>query len=155
MRRTEVYERPQLFEAAAALPALTNFGVLKREHGIDWPLPSGDVAIRAGLLRDLLRLALEHVPVDERYYLQTYPDVGKAVESGAFADPRHHYVEFGFFEDRLPFRIEVDEDFYFRANPDVRTSVTAGFIPSAQAHFERSGYKEGRLPREGWTLLSG
>jgi hypothetical protein len=150
----EVIERTRLFEAAAALPGLTNFGVLKRENGIAWPLPSGDVSIRSGLLRDLLRLALEHVRIDERYYLLAYPDVGKAVEGGLFADPHHHYVEFGFFEDRLPFRVEVDEDFYFRTNPDVELSVMGGFIHSAQAHFERSGYKEGRLPREGWSLLS-
>jgi len=119
-----------------------------------WPFVAPDISIPMGLFRDLLRHALEHVRVDERYYLRAYPDVSDALERGAFASPRHHYIEFGYFEDRFPFRIEVDEDFYFRTNPDIKASVDAGFIPSAQVHFERHGYKEGRLPRAGWSLLA-
>lgn len=131
-----------------------NFSAMKLENSLDWPVSSDKMSIETGLFRTLLRLALEHVRVDERYYLRTYPDVGEAVEEGLFRSPRHHYIEFGYFEDRLPFRIEVDEEFYFRAYPDIKASVSAGFIPSAQVHFERNGYKEGRLPREAWSLLA-
>jgi hypothetical protein len=138
----------------AAPPALINFSAIKRDNNIIWPLRPGDVSIQTSLFRDLFRIALEHVPVDERYYLRTYPDVGEALEEGLFTSPRHHFIEFGYFEDRLPFRIEVDEEYYFRSNPDIKESVNSGFIPSAQVHFERYGYKEGRLPREGWSLLA-
>jgi hypothetical protein len=138
----------------AAPPALMNFSAIKRDNHLVWPLNSGDISIQTLLFRDLLRIALERVLVDERYYLRTYPDVGEAMAGGLFTSPRHHYIEFGYFEDRLPFRIEVDEEFYFRSNPDIKDGVTSGFIPSAQVHFERYGYKEGRLPREGWSLLA-
>lgn len=143
-----------LHKVSAALPGLLNFGSIKREHNIIWPVISGEISVHTDFFRALLRLALEHVQVDERYYLRTYPDVGEAVEKGLFTSPRHHYIEFGYFEDRLPFRITVDEEFYFRANPDIKAGVDGGLIPSAQVHFERHGYNEGRLPREGWSLLA-
>jgi hypothetical protein len=143
-----------LHKAGTVLPGLMNFSAIKREHNVTWPLAAGEITLQTGLFRDLLRLSLEHVPVDEQYYLRTYPDVGVAVEQGAFTSPRHHYVEFGYFEDRWPFRIVVDEEFYFRLNPDIKAGVDAGVIPSAQFHFERHGFKEGRLPREGWSLLT-
>jgi hypothetical protein len=126
---------------------------MKNQNSISWPIESDSIALKRTLFENLLRLALEHVRVDERFYLRLYPDVVDAVKKGAFASPRHHYVEFGYFEDRLPFRIEVDEEFYFRSNPDIKEGVSKGLIPSAQVHFERHGYKEGRLPREGWSLL--
>jgi hypothetical protein len=141
--------------SGAALPGFSNFAVMRRQHSLVWPAPFDKITIQAALFRALLRLALEHVPVDERYYLRRYPDVGEAIEEGAFESPRHHYIEFGYFEDRLPFGIDVDEDFYLRANPDIKSSVESGLIPSAQVHFERHGFCEGRLPREGWSLLSG
>jgi hypothetical protein len=129
-----------------------SFGMIKRH--IEWPPSSEKMLLRSDLFQDLLHLALEHVPVDEQYYLNSYPDVGIAVENGSFNSPRHHYVTFGYFEDRLPFRIAVDNDFYFRTNPDIKAQVDAGSVPSAQYHFERYGFKEGRLPRENWSLLT-
>jgi hypothetical protein len=154
MRHSDVITEHPEKKIDAAPPALINFSSIKRDNNIVWPLISGDVSIQTGLFRDLFRIALECVPVDERYYLRTYPDVREAMEDGLFTSPRHHFIEFGYFEDRLPFRIEVDEDYYFRSNPDIKESVNSGFIPSAQVHFERYGYKEGRLPREGWSLLA-
>ena len=137
-----------------SLPRLVNFATIKRHNNIVWPLTSEKLLLQSDLIRDLLRLALEHVPVDEQYYLNSYPDVGTAVENGSFSSPRHHYITFGYFEDRLPFRIVVDDDFYFRTNPDIKAEVDAGGVPSAQYHFERYGFKEGRLPRENWSLLT-
>jgi len=153
MRVVDANERTPLPKAGAPPLQFTNFGVIKRENGVAWPSATGAVSLNLDFFRVLIRLALEHVRVDDRYYLRSYPDVGEAMENGLFTDPRHHYVEFGYFEDRLPFRIDVDEEFYFRSNPDIKASVTAGLVPSAQVHFERHGYKEGRLPREGWSLL--
>jgi hypothetical protein len=132
-----------------------SFGALKREHGLIWPLPSGQVSLSPRLFRDLLRCALGHIHFDEYFYLQLYPDVADALANGRFTDAHHHYVEFGYFEDRLPFRIEVDEAFYFRTYPDIAAEVSAGTMLSAQVHFELYGYSEGRLPREGWSLAAG
>lgn len=134
------------------LPRLLNFGSIKRQQKLVWPLPEGTVQLSVDLLKTLLRLALEQVTVDEQHYLQSNPDIVEAVSSGLFASARHHYIEFGFFEDRLPHMVEVDEDFYYKTNPDIATSVRAGVISSAQDHFEKYGYKEGRLPRENWSL---
>jgi len=143
-----------LHKVSAELPGLIHFAAIKRQNNVIWPFAPGEISIHAGLFRDLLRIVLEHVQVDEPYYLRLYPDVAEALEKGLFTSPHHHYVEFGYFEDRLPFRIEVDEEFYFRVYPDIKEGVSAGAIPSAQAHFERNGYKEGRLPRESWSLLA-
>jgi hypothetical protein len=136
----------------APTKGLKCFSTIRNENGVVWPFQPGTISIDAGLFGDLLRIALDRVEIDERYYLRSYPDVGEALENGLFSSAQHHYTEFGYFEGRLPFRIEVDEEFYFRANPDIRESVRGGLIPSAQVHFERFGYKEGRLPRDGWTL---
>ncbi len=155
MALVDVSKVENLLKIGPALPALTSFSVIRRDSKLAWPPVSEQISINSNLLRDLLRLALEQVRVDERYYLRSYPDVGEALQRGAFTSPRHHYVEFGYFEDRLPFKIEVDEEFYFKENPDIRDSVIAGLIPSAQVHFERHGYKEGRLPSADWSLLAG
>lgn len=140
-----------------ALPGLRNFGSIKRHENFIWPFLDNEtkISISTKIFRDLLRLVLEQVRVDERYYVRSYPDVSAALEKGLFTSPRHHYVEFGYFEDRFPFKIEVDEEFYFRSNPDIKANVDARLLPSAQVHFERHGYKEGRLPRENWSLLTG
>jgi hypothetical protein len=133
---------------------LLRFGVIKREHGLVWPSTSNKIALPASLFRDLMMCALERVRFDEGYYLRTYPDVADALANGLLTDAHRHYLEFGYFEDRLPFRVEVDSAFYFRMYPDIKAGVNAGTIPSAQAHFERHGYKEGRLPREDWSLAA-
>jgi hypothetical protein len=154
MTLIDMKRETRLSKAQAALPKLTNFSTMTREHALVWPLASDESLVKTSLLKVLLRLALENVQLDERYYLRSYPDVVEAMEKGKFASPQHHYVEFGYFEDRMPFKIEVDEDFYFRTNPDIEAVVNGGLIPSAQVHFERHGYKEGRLPSEGWSLLA-
>lgn len=134
---------------------ITNFGAIARAEGFVWPPSSDRVNLTAGLLKQLFRLIAQNLPFDEAYYLLNNPDVKEAIESGSFASARDHYVEFGFFEDRLPFAVSVDEDFYFLRNPDVKQKVIEGVFPSAQVHFEQFGFQEGRLPREGWSLLRG
>jgi hypothetical protein len=133
---------------------LRRFGEIKREYGPIWPPTSTEATWPLSLVRDLLRFALEHVRFDERYYLRSNPDVAGALADGLFANAHNHYVEFGYFEDRLPFHVEVDNAFYYRAYPDIKACVDSGTIPSAQAHFERHGYKEGRLPRDDWSLFA-
>jgi len=134
---------------------LLRFGELRQAHDLAWPLTTAKVSLPTALFRGLLMLALERIRFDEHYYLQAYDDVVDALAKGLFRDAHHHYVEFGYFEDRLPYRIEVDSAFYLRSYPDVEEELTAGTLQSVQEHFEMCGYKEGRLPREGWSLLAG
>jgi hypothetical protein len=94
----------------------------------------------------ILKKMILATEVDEDWYLQTYADIAQAVRDGIIKSARHHFVEDGWFEGRLPFPINVDERWYAASYPDVGESVRRGAVPSAQAHFEDDGYREGRLP---------
>ena len=94
----------------------------------------------------VIRLILATVDVDERWYLGHYDDIATAVRNGVIASGRHHFIEDGYFEGRLPFPIHVNERWYLEQNPDVAKDVKAGRVASGQAHFDADGYREGRLP---------
>jgi hypothetical protein len=145
----------QRAHAVSIRPALLMFKRIISSEDFAWPPLANEITISAELLKHLLRLALKSVDVDETFYLRSYSDVKAAIEEGRFANAQHHFIEFGYFEDRMPHRIEVDEDFYLTANPDVKRSVEAGEIPSGQYHFERTGYREGRIPQVNWSLIAG
>lgn len=142
------------FKSDEGLLTLMSFGAIQRRCAINWPLTTAAVSLPPEIFQGLLRCALQCINLDEEYYLHLNPDVVDALAKGLFKNAHHHYVEFGYFEDRLPFRVEVDEAFYLWAYPDVKIEVSSGNFRSAQSHFEMCGYKEGRLPREGWTLTA-
>jgi|GEM_PF-1645881 hypothetical protein len=102
---------------------------------------------------ELIREILRYVAVDEAWYRAKYGDVDAAVRAGELESGYAHYIQAGYFEDRLPRPIPVDEDWYFAVYPDVAAAIRAGAFASAAQHFERNGFSEGRLPRRGWTLL--
>ncbi|TGE00144.1 hypothetical protein [Methylobacterium nonmethylotrophicum] len=102
----------------------------------------------------ILQQMLQHVPVDEVWYLDRHRDVQEAVAAGAFASAKDHFVKHGYFEGKLPYAIPVDEAFYLDAYPDVREAIRTGAIASAQLHFLQSGYKEGRVPHAGFSLFT-
>lgn len=93
---------------------------------------------------DIVRRFIGLLPVDETWYLDTYPDVTRAIARGAVASARQHFVENGYFEGRLPSAPDIDETWYLRENADVADGVESGRIPSATHHFVHDGYKEGR-----------
>jgi hypothetical protein len=95
---------------------------------------------------DIIKQYIRLLKVDEDWYLETYPDVSRAIAGGAVASARQHYVEDGYFEGRLPFAPEVDEAWYLSQHPDVADGVSTGRIASATYHFVHDGYKEGRRP---------
>ncbi len=105
-------------------------------------------------LRSVLGILLNLVSVDERWYIETNPDVANAIQAGEIASARAHYVIAGFYENRWPFPIIVDEPWYRTEYPDVQTAITRGGVESCQDHFNRYGFLEGRLPSKGWSLLS-
>lgn len=94
----------------------------------------------------LIRRLLATVEVDETWYLGHYDDIAQAVRKGVLRSGRHHFIDDGYFEGRLPFPIKVDERWYLEQNPDVAKDVQTGRVASGQAHFDADGYREGRLP---------
>lgn len=130
-----------------------SFAVVRKTKELLWPFPEDRMSVPTGFLLALIKSAVEKIYVDENWYNSRYTDIAQAIQAGHFQDARHHYVEFGFFEDRMPRFIGVDIDFYLGQYPDVANGVRAGTIESAQWHFERYGFREGRLPQAGWVLL--
>jgi hypothetical protein len=94
----------------------------------------------------VIRTILVAADVDERWYLQRYEDIARAVAKGDVASGRRHFIDDGYFEGRQPFPIEVDEKWYLAEYPDVADAIRVGDIASAQAHFDALGYMEGRRP---------
>jgi hypothetical protein len=97
-------------------------------------------------LVQMLRQMIIGVEVDERRYLDRYPDIADAIEKGLVKSPRLHFVNDGYFEGRMPFPIYVDERYYLAQNSGVADYVRKGMLESGQQHFDENGYQEGRLP---------
>lgn len=94
----------------------------------------------------LIRVILSEIEIEEDWYLSQYQDVYQGILAGVVQSAKQHFIESGYFEGRLPFRILVDEEWYQREYPDVAESVRQKTVPSGQVHFETNGYREGRLP---------
>jgi hypothetical protein len=114
------------------------------------------IEILESKLHELLRILLAQVDVDEGWYRTTYRDVDAAIRSGDLRSARDHYVNAGYFENRLPRPIKVDETWYLQTYPDVAVALKQGVnsFNTAKEHFEMNGYQEGRLPCAGWSLLA-
>ena len=109
--------------------------------------PSGETLAKSyESFLDAVRLVLAGIDVDEDWYLAQNPDIAEAIRSGTTKSAKRHFVEYGYFEGRLPFHIAVDERWYLLQNPDVAENVRREVVESAQRHFELDGYREGRLP---------
>ncbi len=96
--------------------------------------------------KEIVKLLLRGVDVDEDWYLAEYADVAQAIRDGGFKSARHHFIEDGYFEGRRPYPFRVNEQWYLRTYPDVADSIKAGRVSSPQQHFQDHGYSEGRLP---------
>jgi hypothetical protein len=94
----------------------------------------------------ILKMLISGFEVNEKWYLETYEDIAKAIREGSVQSAKQHFVDDGYFEGRQPFPIAVDEKWYLQQNPDVAESVRRGVVASGQAHFQEDGYREGRLP---------
>lgn len=113
-------------------------------------LHGGNSAVNLSLdeFKEIVKLLLRGVDVDEDWYLSENPDVAQAIKSGGFKSARHHFIEEGYFEGRKPYRFRVNEPWYLTTYPDVAESIKAGRSLSPQQHFLEHGYSEGRLPSE-------
>jgi hypothetical protein len=103
---------------------------------------------------DCMLPSLQDIRVDEPWYLQTYPDVQRAIKMGVVPDPKSHYCRFGFYEHRMPYRIVIDESWYVAEYPDVRAAIASRQFSSGQAHFDMDGFREGRMPYPNFRLES-
>lgn len=95
--------------------------------------------------RRLVEAIAESIRLNEKWYLQKYPDVKEAVDRGSIASARQHFIKFGFAEGRLPYQPKVDEAWYLKTYSDVADGVKAGRIRSGAQHFLEHGAFEGRL----------
>ena len=114
---------------------------------------TGYVAVDQFLFFELMSRRLIDVPVDEEWYLATYPDIKDAIAAGAVRSARHHYTRFGYFEHRMPRNIVVDPIWYLEAHPDVGDAIAKKVYVSPQEHYETAGFREGRLPYAGFNLF--
>jgi phospholipase/lecithinase/hemolysin len=81
---------------------------------------------------------------DEKYYLQKYPDVAKAITNGTIPDALTHFRNFGKYEGRDPNPM-FDTKYYLEKNPDVAEAVKKGGITPFE-HFVNFGQYEQRDP---------
>ncbi len=109
-------------------------------------------AVEQHFFYGLMERYLENIFVDENWYLETYPDIDDAIKAGAVSGAEEHFRRFGYYEHRMPYKIEVDEDWYKKAYPDVQSGIDAGHFPSGQQHFVTLGYREGRIPFPNFAL---
>jgi hypothetical protein len=93
----------------------------------------------------LFEVLARSIPIDEKYYFSQYPDIQQAVEAGEISGAAQHYVEHGFYEDRLPCDILIDENDYLARYPDIADGIKSGDVESATDHWLRFGRYEGRV----------
>ena len=127
---------------------LPPFEAIKRRFKITVSNGKGRITLSHQDFLELIKLMLRGVALDDRWYLNEYPDVADAVREGRYRSAKHHFVEEGYLEGRRPANVAVDEEWYLRAYPDVADGVVSGAFLSPQTHFELHGYAEGRLPSE-------
>jgi hypothetical protein len=115
---------------------------------------SNYVTIPKYVLRRLLSSALKSKNLfDERFYLETYPDIAAAIRGKKVKSALDHYLDTGYYENRMPRKLIVDERYYLQENPDVAAAIKKGRLKNAQEHFNQGGFMEGRLPFKDFALF--
>jgi hypothetical protein len=122
-----------------------SFSLLKMQ-GLLTPEGNTHFRVERAFLISLMAKRLADMKFDEAWYLSKYPDVREAIKRGAIASGREHYIQFGYFENRMPIALLVNEKWYLDTYPDVAKAIKAGVYKSGQAHFDQAGFGEGRMP---------
>jgi len=141
--------RPSQETQKLSLPAFAEWARLEQ---IRFAESTGQVTMSRQVFMSLLRPMLMRLKFDEAYYRRANPDLVQAEAAGIVKSMHEHYLEFGYFESRLPCFVEVEAAFYGKEYPDVAAGILERTVKSAQWHFELFGVKEGRLPRRGWSF---
>jgi hypothetical protein len=124
------------------------FEIIKQKFRVVGTNGKGRVDMKHADFIDLIKLMLRAVAVDENWYRRSYPDVADAIKAGTYKSAKHHFVEEGYFEGRVPCEFDVDDQWYKSNYPDIAAGIMTGAMGSAKEHFLSHGYKEGRLPTE-------
>ncbi len=131
---------------------MTTFATLVNQKILIPSSRTNYVAVEKSHLNDFMKPLLRMIHVDADWYIRTNPDVAQAIFDGVITTASDHYVTFGYYEHRMPYRIEVDADWYLAQYADVEDAVARGAFVSAQEHYDVTGYKEGRLPCANFAL---
>ena len=134
------------------VPAVPSYATLLENKVIVPSTSSPYLAIDQHFFFDCFVLIISRIHFDENWYLSKYRDVREAIDKGVVASARHHYSRFGYYEHRLPYKIDIDKIWYLQTYPDVQTAVERKHYTSGQAHFEAAGFREGRLPYPDFKL---
>jgi hypothetical protein len=97
-------------------------------------------------LQKMIRVLLSVIEVDEAFYLARNQDVAEGIRRGEIGSAQEHFLDHGYFEGRLPYRIEVDEQWYLQTHADIAETLRKGEYASGQDHFDGPDYSEGRAP---------
>ena len=138
--------------AVVSKMALPSFATLVNSKVLIPSTKTPYLAVEKHFLQKCLRPFVQEIRLDEAWYVRQNPDVAEGIRRRLVASAREHYVEHGFYENRMPYDIRVDEPWYLEQYPDVRAAVEREQYASAQAHFYAVGFGEGRLPYAGFTL---
>jgi hypothetical protein len=112
------------------------------------------VTVPREIFRHLLSGAIRNKNMfDERFYVEFYPDIAAAIKGRKLKTGLEHYLQSGYYENRLPRKLLVDESFYLQQYPDVADAIRRGKLKSAQDHFNNAGFNEGRLPYKDFSLF--
>jgi hypothetical protein len=141
--------------AASTRLKLPTFASLLNKKVVILASSSDYIAVDRYFFNECLRPLIDKIELDEQWYLQKYPDVKQAIAKKIVKSAKEHFVRFGYFEHRLPYRIDVEEDWYLEQYPDIKGAIEKRKFKSGQEHFEASGFREGRIPHPHFELAFG
>src|SRR5205085_2038732 len=73
-----------------------------------------------------------------------YYDLRACESSGEIASMHDHYLEHGYFEQRLPHSLSIDPDWYWGYYRDLTRAYDRNDYDALREHLLRSGWWEGR-----------
>src|SRR5262245_6661540 len=110
-------------QADPAALKLATFASLVNQKFVLLSSSSDYVAVQPHFFDECLRPLISRIRFDERWYLDRYFDVRRAIEKKMVRDAKDHYERYGYFEHRLPYRIQVRENWYLEQYPDVKEAI--------------------------------
>jgi hypothetical protein len=106
--------------------------------------PGRELRITSDVFRLMIASLIKQSFFDERWYLETYPDVALAIREGHVISAVDHYASTGYYEGRSPGSKPVDQAWYLENNKDVAGAIAREEVVDAQEHYDHNGYFEGR-----------
>ena len=79
------------------------------------PTTNGSLVIDQHFFIFCMQPILAKIKVDDEWYLTRYPDVRLAIDNHVVPNVAAHYTRHGYFENRMPYRIEVDPEWYLQS----------------------------------------